>query len=234
MALMPAVMMVILISQFCWAQEKLKFADSSRGSMGQALPIATALDKGFWWKQGLEVEHVSFRSGSQMGQAMAGGHIKIATGTSLTTIQQIARGLQVLMVASVRAGSDWGIWVSPNGPLKKPADLKGKKMGISRLGGTSHAIVKMLAKSLGIEKDLDIVAVGGFRARVAGLKTGAIDAFPQAMSSAAPLVVKGGLRRLIDIGNMLPQPWIYGVTLATKDFLRTKPETARKSVRGMV
>ncbi len=237
-ALIPAVLIAILASQFCWEQaraaEKLKYAVSFKEGVSQSLPVGIALEQGLWKKQGLEVEYIPFKGGSKMFQAMAGGHIDIATDSSPHLIQGASRGVPVIMVAAVQTGSHWSIWVLPGGAVKRPEDLKGKKLGISRRGGTSHAFAQVAIKSLGLEKEVKIIAVGGARARMAALKTGVIDAFPQALASAASMAEKGEIERLMDLGKRLPQPWIDQVIVARNEFIRTKPETTRKGIRGLL
>lgn len=234
---LTVMVMAVLVSLFGWggaqAAEKLKYSVSFREGVSQALPVATALEQGFWKQEGLDIEYVPFKSGSQMLRAMAAGHIKIGTDNAPGIIRGASRGVPIMMVALTQTGSDWAIWVSPGGPIRKPEDLRGKKIGMSRRGGTSDAYARATVKSLGIEKDVKIIAVGGSKARLAALKTGAIDAFPQAMSSAAPMVSKGQVRRLIDIGKQLPQPWIDQAVVALKEFVRTKPELAKKAIRGI-
>ncbi len=145
--MLAVVVMVIMVSPFCWgqarAEEKLRYAISFKEAVSQALPIAVALEKGFWQKQGLDVEYVPFRAGSKMLRAMAAGHIDLGTDNAPGIIQGITRGVPIIMVAATQTGSDWAIWVKPGGPLKRPADLKGKKLGISRRGGTSDAMSRM-------------------------------------------------------------------------------------------
>lgn len=235
--MLAVVVMVILVSPFCWEQaraaEKVKYFISFREAVSQTLPAATALEQGFWQKQGLDVELVLFRSGGKTLRAVAAGHIYIGTVDASGVVRGASRGVPIKMVAITQEGSDWAIWVLPGGPVRKTEDLKGKKIGMSRRGGSSHAYARMTVKSLGLEKEVKIIAVGGARARLAALKTGAIHAFPQAMSSAAAMVSKGQVVRLIDIGSRLPQPWLSETITARTDFIREKPETAKKVIRGI-
>ena len=235
--MLAVVVMVIMVSPFCWEQvrgaEKLKYSVSFREGVSQTMPVQTAIEQGFWKKLGLDVEFISFRSGSEMLRAVAAGHLYMGTDSAPGVIRAISRGVPMIMVGATQEGSSWAIWVLSGGTVRKPEDLKGKKIGMSRRGGTSDAYARMAVKSLGIEKEVRIIAVGGSRARLAALKTGAIDAFPQAMSSAAPMVSKSQVRRLIDIGKMRPQPWLGSTVLARTDFIRERPEAAKKLMRGI-
>ncbi|MEE8450173.1 MAG: hypothetical protein V3S39_11125, partial [Thermodesulfobacteriota bacterium] len=81
--MLAVVVMVIMLSPFCWGQawaaEKLKYSVSFREGVSQTLPVQTAIEQGFWKKLGLDVEFVSFRSGSEMLRAVAAGHLYIGT-----------------------------------------------------------------------------------------------------------------------------------------------------------
>ncbi|MDE2229790.1 MAG: ABC transporter substrate-binding protein, partial [Alphaproteobacteria bacterium] len=72
----------------------------------------------------------------------------------------------------------WDVAVKSGSPIKSYAELKGKKIGVSSLGGTEYPVTRNVLKSLGIDPDKDVswLAVGqGVTAGVA-LERGAIDA----------------------------------------------------------
>ena len=58
------------------------------------------------------------------------------------------------------------------------AQLKGKKVGISRFGSNTDFVVKLAATQLGLnpKSDIQIIQTGGQDARVVALKSGAVDA----------------------------------------------------------
>ena len=61
--------------------------------------------------------------------------------------------------------------------IKRPEDLKGKKLGISRLGSNSHYFVIQVLRRFGLEpSDLHFVQSGGQVENLAALFSGNIDA----------------------------------------------------------
>jgi ABC-type amino acid transport substrate-binding protein len=62
--------------------------------------------------------------------------------------------------------------------LKMPEDLKGKKVGVTRLGGNPHyfAIQALRLKGLDPNKDVTFIQTGGAPETLAALKSGVIDA----------------------------------------------------------
>ena len=61
--------------------------------------------------------------------------------------------------------------------IKKPEDLRGKKIGISRYGSLTDIILRegLRQYKLNPEKDVVILQVGGEGPRLAALKAGAVD-----------------------------------------------------------
>lgn len=72
----------------------------------------------------------------------------------------------------------WDVAVPPGSAIKSYRDLKGKKIGVSSLGGTEYPVTRNVLKTLGIDPDKDVswLAVGqGVTAGVA-LQRKAVDA----------------------------------------------------------
>jgi NitT/TauT family transport system substrate-binding protein len=60
--------------------------------------------------------------------------------------------------------------------VKKPADLKGKRLGISRFGSSSDFSTKVLLRKIGVDpKDVTILQIGNETQRLVTLKSGGID-----------------------------------------------------------
>ncbi|MEE8449396.1 MAG: ABC transporter substrate-binding protein [Thermodesulfobacteriota bacterium] len=118
--------------------------------------------------------------------------------------------------------------------FKKPQDIKGGKIGVFSIASTTTAFGLLALKRVGLSgKDVKFVGVGGQPARVAAVKSGAIDGFVQAYHSNVNLIVRGEVRPLINIGNYLPKPWIEGTYVAHKDFIAKNPKVVMKTLRGI-
>jgi ABC-type nitrate/sulfonate/bicarbonate transport system substrate-binding protein len=86
--------------------------------------------------------------------------------------------------------------------IKQPANLKGKRVGVTRLGGSTDWALDAALKHWGLERrDLMVVQTGGMPEGLAGLIAGAFDAVvlsPPSNFKAA----KAGMHELVDVGQL--------------------------------
>src|SRR3972149_3887776 len=132
------------------ADLKLRFATAFKGPEYDMTALA-AEEKGLWKRYGLETEWFSMKGGGPTFQALAAGSIDMGTTQAVSTIQAVARGLSALVVADIGYIEDWKVWVRSDSPVKKPADLKGGKVGTSRFGGAAHAFTLVFLRGVGLE-----------------------------------------------------------------------------------
>src|SRR5215510_15237245 len=91
------------------------------------VPLDIGMRKGFFAKQGLDIEAIAFTGDARMQQAMASDSLDIALGSG-PAMAFIVKGAPVKAVAAM-AGPPLllAIVVRPDGP-KTAAELKGKKI----------------------------------------------------------------------------------------------------------
>ena len=113
--------------------------------------------------------------------------------------------------------------------------MKGKSIGISRIGSSSDVIARVFLRYLGLEPDKDVamIQVGGGGERAAAFRTGRIAAFP-----APPGVLhltKGVPQRVLlstaDFQKPYPFPYICGTT--TKNYLAANRPTVKRLVMAL-
>ena len=115
-------------------------ADKLRVGKAIALPIDfTPLDigieKGFYKKHGLDVEAINFAGSAKLQQGLAANAVDIGLGSG-PELAFVAKGNTDLGIAAF-AGPANGLFliVRPDAGVNSPADLKGKKIGVSTVGG---------------------------------------------------------------------------------------------------
>jgi ABC-type nitrate/sulfonate/bicarbonate transport system substrate-binding protein len=204
--------------------QKLRFATSFKGPHFDIVALA-AKEKGFWERNGLETEWFSMQGGSSTMRALAARAFDMGISTPTTVIQAISRRVPTLMVADLKLREDWRVWVSATGMIKAPADLRGAKIGISN--------AKVLMRGLGVEKDVQFVAVGGLSRRIAALKTGAINAFPLGQIAATSLQVKGEIQGIGSLRRYLPGKWSDLVAFSHREFSSANPETIARAIKAI-
>lgn len=235
LALTAIVVSVFLIfSSSAQALEKLQVGAAFKGSPRYDLLSLAAEEKGFWKEQGLDVEWVAFRGDILMFQATAANKLNMGVGPVSTFLQAAAQGLPITIVADLKSAEYFSIWVKADGPLREPKDIKGAKIGISRLGSATHVMGSLMVRRLGLEKDIKFIGLGGHQERVAALKSGSIDAFVQTVPPVANLVAAGEVRQLAGTKEYLPQDWADYILYSRNNFIEERPTAARGVVRALL
>lgn len=215
------------------AQEKLKIGSAVQVFPTYYLPINAAQEKGFFKKNGLDVEWVPSQSGADMTRAFAASAIKIALSAAATDTLAIARGVPLAVIGNLQPYDDFAIWSSSKGRIAKGEDLKGGKIGVSRFGGLEHSYGQLAAKKLGIDKDVQFVSTGGINESLAALVTGSIDAVVLPVANMLTLKLDGKVREIAEIKSFLPKEWISYSVVASRDFIAKEPATVKKVVQSI-
>src|SRR6202022_3761564 len=128
------------------------------------------------------VEWTQFQGTAPMTQALAAGALDCATQAPLSLANGVVGGnLKAYIVAQhvfEKPGGFSVYWaVMDDSPIKTIADLKGKTVGISVIGGGTQGPFNMLLKQNGVDlaKDIKLVEVG-FAVSEDALRQGRVDA----------------------------------------------------------
>ena len=150
--------------------DKLRIGYSS--VVGARIFLWAAHDAGHFAKQGIQSELVVV-SGIQGIQALIAGDPPIFLGPTDTAVQAAARGADVLILATAEP-IPYKLIVQPN--IKSIGDLKGKKIAIDRIGGTSYHLTLRMLEKLNVKSgEVELVPVsGGGPQRVAAVRSGAL------------------------------------------------------------
>jgi len=157
-----------------------------------SLPWMIAKDAGLFRKQNLDVDLVFMGSSSLILQAMLSGAVPLSGVAGPAVISSVVSGGDVVTIANL-APLTIALMVKPS--IEKPEDLRGKKIGVPRLGAVAHFAIRMILDRYGI-KDTAILQMGSQPDAAAAMRRDAIDG---AMISL-PLnytLAKEGFRQLI-------------------------------------
>lgn len=141
-------------------------------------PVLIAQEKGFFEKNGLKAEIIRINSEPTTYQALISGDIDATSGAPTGLVQSNLQGVAVVSLGS------WDNLVSYTVMTKDKIDdlsqLRGKKVGINRLGGKSSLILRVMLEDAGLNtsKDVTLLQLGGSQERLAALVRGGIDAAP--------------------------------------------------------
>ncbi|HTN73541.1 MAG TPA: ABC transporter substrate-binding protein [Methylomirabilota bacterium] len=139
-----------------------------------ALLVSMAEKRGLYAKYGLSSTIVYVSGGSTVVQAMVSGDIDLGQLTGAPGVAANLRGADILYVAMT--DDRMGYQLVSRGEFKNAAQLKGKRIGISRFGSSADFGVRTLLKKVNIDpKDVSILQIGNEVERLAALKLGSID-----------------------------------------------------------
>src|SRR5215813_3887445 len=159
-----------------FAQEKIRIGVPLFPTV--SYPVFIANDKGFFEKNGLKAEIIRINSEPTTYQALISGDIDATSGAPTGLVQSNVQGVPVVSVGS------WDNLVSYTIATREKIDdlsqLRGKRVGVNRLGGKSSLVVRVMLEDAGLNsmKDVTLLQLGGSQERLAALIRGGIDAAP--------------------------------------------------------
>jgi ABC-type nitrate/sulfonate/bicarbonate transport system substrate-binding protein len=196
---------------------------------------------GFFWvshksgsfeKHGLKVQPIYIRGGRLGIQAALSGDLLMQLQGGSTAVSAWAQGAKELQfIGAVGNRLDYILATLPS--IRKPEDLKGKRIGVSQIGASTDFIARVAARRLGLnpDKDVVIVGVGGQGERWAALTGGHIQA-TVVQPPFTLLARKAGYTVLIDFSKEDFEYTIAG-PLTTRSFIRSERETVMNFMRGL-
>jgi len=214
------------------AQERVKIAYSSADASNAIWYLA--LDSGLYRKHRLDVELVFIQSSTMSVSTVVSGDIQVANTSGGAVASAVAGGANLVMTACYINTLPYELVVQES--VKSAEDLKGKSIGISRVGSASDVAARVLVKGLGLEpiKDVPIIQVGGPAERAAAFRTGRIAGFPSPPGTIH--LAKGMAHRIListaDFQKRFDFPYICSTT--TKSYLATHRDAVRRLTMALI
>jgi NitT/TauT family transport system substrate-binding protein len=191
-----------------------------------------AYRSGAFEKHGLKLNPVYIRGSVTAIQSLLAKELSIQMEAGPAGVRAWARGAkEIVLIGAVGNKLDYVLVATPS--IRKPEDLKGKKIGVSQIGASSDFIARYAAQQLGLnpDKDVTILAAGGVGQRWAALTGGHIDA-TVTQPPYTLLARKSGYPVLLDISKQDFQYPISAV-FTTRSLIKAEPETVMNFMRGL-
>ena len=173
-----AILMAVTIG-YCGAvsaQERLKLDYSSVDASNAVW--YTAQEVGLFKKNGLDSELIYIPSTTTAVASIIAGDIPIGNASGGGVASAVVGGANLVIVGCMLNTLPYELVVQES--IKTAEDLRGKNIGISRIGSASDVAARVLIKGLGLEpvKDVPILQVGGAPERAGAFRGGRIAGFP--------------------------------------------------------
>ena len=189
--------MVLAVPQFGYSQP---FRISYGGTSGYNVPIWVTQEAGLFKKHALNGELVMISGASQSMQAMLANETQVANTSGSAPIQAKLQGADAVIIATSYDLIPYGVVVHKD--IRTPADLKGKRIAISRFGGITELAVKLAVEKFGLSpKDVTMIQAGPDAQRIPAVATGTVAASvlaPPGLFAASAQ----GLRILADLSDL--------------------------------
>jgi ABC-type nitrate/sulfonate/bicarbonate transport system substrate-binding protein len=191
-----------------------------------------AKEAGYFTAEGLDVELIRVGGSTRMVAAMLGGSAPIIQAGASAALAAAGAGGNVVIIAATGNVSPFHLMARPE--IKQPADLKGKKAGITTFGSTSDQVVRLALKHFGLEanKDVAILTFGAQPEAFAALQSGAVHAVPLSYP-LYPKAAKLGMRELVKFSDLGFED-MNGTVITTKSFVGQQRDTAMRFMRGFI
>lgn len=183
-------------------------------------------------KNGVEVEPLYLES-TLAQKALIAGNIDFAMMTGNNMAAPRFAGADLIMLAGFVNKFTYRMVVRPE--INSAADLKGKRIGIFRLGSVADRASRILLARLGLDPEKEVTYIqtpGADSARIAGLLGNTLDGAllnPPFYKQA----VAGGMKILANMAEMdIPFQHIGYVT--SQRFVAKQPDIARRVVKSFV
>src|ERR1051325_662709 len=211
------------------AADKLIGIHSAR-VLSQSLPwIAT--EAGLFKKYNLDFDLVFIASSPSVTAAMLGGDAEVSLGGGEGPIRAFGQGPnEFVFLAGFKNVLTHSILGRAD--IKRPADLKGKKIGINRIGSNPHYFAVQALRRSGVDpSEVTFIQSGGSPETVAALLSGNLDAASLNPPADAQAIARG--LHYVIYGPELRLPYAATVFFTRKSLLAKRQPVLGEFLRAM-
>ena len=198
-----------------------------------SMALYVAKERGLFRNYGLDVDLTFIPGGREHMQGIVAGSIPIGSSSGPIAIQAVAGEADAVIILGFINRFPYHFWASPR--IRRPEDLKGKRVAISGFGAASHAGVLFALKQMGLYPKRDgitVVVIGPEPQRLAALRAGGVDG-TVLTTVFAPIAKEAGLTLLADL-TKLTLPWQHTALVTTRRYLRSQPQIVESVLEGII
>lgn len=207
------------------------------------LPLTIAEQLGYFKAEGLEPNIVDFAGGAQALRAVVGGSADVVSGAFEHTVNMQAKGQRLRAFVLQGRAPQIVLGVNPKtfANYKAPADLKGRKIGVTAPGSSTNVMVNFILAKAGLKpSDVSIVGVGASQGAVAAMRSGQIDAISNLdpvitlLQRSGDLKIVSDTRVVAEADKVFGGPMPAGCLYAPQGFIDKHPATVQALATAIV
>src|SRR5262245_59751253 len=181
-------------------------------------------EEGYFKKHGLDSSLIYIRGGTTAVQALLAGEIQFGHLSPAPMMAAWAQGADFAWIGTTTHQMVFTLFGDAR--VSKGVELKGKKIGITRLGSASDLAVRAALEQFGLAtKDVTLLSLGGIPEILAAMRAGAINAgilLPPTSTAARDL----GYRAILHIPDLGHEFTFSGIAVK-RSFLPSQSDIAR-------
>ena len=200
------------------AQQRTPVIVSYSGINANYLSLWAARDAGYFAERGLDVQLLHIRGGSTVVQVLLSGQTPIAmVGATPIAFAYLRGSHDLVMIGGVT--NTMSYVVAAKSDIQNPADLKGKRLAVSRFGSTSDFVAEFALKHWGLHRSqVKMLQIGNEADRLAAMQRGDLEA-GVFTPTYVPAIRKLGMRVLLDL-EQLGVPYLLNGYATTRSFIQ--------------
>jgi NitT/TauT family transport system substrate-binding protein len=196
-------------------------------------PLWVTKEAGLFKKYNIDAEMLYIAGGPPSLQALVAGDVAVSFTAAGSVVAANLSGSDVVFLGTSIDSLPFEVWSVPS--IKEPAQLKGTKLGVSRIGATTDFVARYLLKKWGLQpdKDVAIFQAGSGPQIFAALKGGAVQSGVSSIGFETLQAEADGYVRLADVSTSgLAYP--FGPFAARQSFLKTHADLAMRFMKAYV
>jgi ABC-type nitrate/sulfonate/bicarbonate transport system substrate-binding protein len=224
------ILCLLMLPHAAPAQDKIRLGLSSISATSGSIWVAE--EKGLFKKQAVNVEVIFMGGGaSRVVSGLLAGEIQFSVGGGDAVIRAALRGADTVLALSPMNRGLQRLMTRPD--IKTVAELKGKRVGITRFGSAGHLAFQLFVRKWGMRsEDFQLLQLDSSPAMLASLEKGGCDASVLTMPSFFVAEEKG-FRTLADPAEM-DIYYLQNSVDTTRSYLKAHRPLALRFAKGLI
>jgi len=219
---------IVTVAACARAQDKIRMGLSSVSALHSAVWVAE--QKGLFRKHGIDAEVIVTGQGAATGiSALLANDIQVVASAGDALVASTLQGGDTVMIAGV---VNKGLQrIMARSEIKTTAELKGKKIGVTRIGAVSHSVLLMMLPRWKMSvNDVQVMQLGSSPNMLAALDRGGIDAAVLTIPSMF-VAEDRGYRVLADMGDT-DIYYLHTMIATTRNYVKSNRDRVTRFLKG--
>jgi NitT/TauT family transport system substrate-binding protein len=192
--------------------------------------VWVAEQKGLFRKYGIDPEVIVTGQGAATGiSALLANDIQVVASAGDALVASTLQGADTVMIAGV---VNKGLQrIMARSEIKTPTELKGKKIGVTRIGAVSHSVLLMMLPRWKMSvNDVQVMQLGSSPNMLAALDRGGID--DAVLTIPSMFVAEDrGYRVLVDMGDT-DIYYLHTMIATTRNYVKSSRDRVTRFLKG--